>query len=337
MEKQQSYIGTIVKLIHPGHDGFIQYQGDKLIYFYDSYKHFFQRKTGTWQIGDRVNFYIGTNKCGTDIALIFSYIGNPITEELMQKAQQKNQIVLKGVLKAYDGNLFFLEPRLKLMFGVRYLTLSDVNLMEDKEYEAILNVNESPREVVLKEWIKVREQLKQTRINSKIISVTLIKVRPEYLNFLIPGTSFYGKLERFDRTIEYKVGESIDVCSIKEVHGLCFRLASNHKNKKFLQFLPVREKTYQAVVLACEEQYYRIDIIDESFGGVIPKVLFGKKQIFDVGEIINVIFRKRTRDLRYSFLTTQQQAIIDENKERRKQVQANRHNDIDCPCAKEIE
>lgn len=321
MEGEQELTGTIVKLLHPKDEGFIQYHGDKLIFFKSNYKRFFKtKKRGTWQIGDTVKFYIKEDEIGRIYATIVCFVENPALEELMLNVQQEDCIVLKGSLKVFDGDLFFQESSFKFIFAVRYLTVSDINIAAENEYEAILNMNESSRMVVLSEWLKLCDQLKIKKRNREIISSTVIEVRMDYLKISIPGTPFYGKVLGYDKTKEYREGDNIDLYTFpKHEYKYFFSDSTYRRSDNLSTRPPVRGNEYQAIITGYDEKYYQIDIIGEYFNGVLPKIFWEQRQKYEVGEAVDVIYAKRANDLRYLFFTTQQFAKIEERAKKRKQ------------------
>lgn len=324
MEGEQEFTGTIVKLLHPKDEGFIQYKGDKLIFFKSNYKRFFKtKKRGTWQIGDTVKFSIREDEKGRIYATIVCFIENPVLEKLISNALQEDGIVLKGSLKVFDGDLFFHESSSKLIFAVQYLTLSDINITEEHEYKAILNANKSSRIVALTEWIQLYEQLELKNRNREIISSKIIEFRMDYLKVTIPGTPFYGKVLGFDRTKEYKVGDSIDLYTfIKNNYKFHFSDVTYHRTNELTIRLPIRGNEYQAIINDYDETYYQIEIIGECFIGVLPKIFWKQRQEYEIGEAVDVIYAKRAKDLQYLFYTTEQFARIAERAERRKQRKA---------------
>lgn len=323
-EREQEFTGTIVKLLDPKDKGFIQYQGDKLIYFKNFYGFFFRsNKRGTWQIGDRVIFSIREDEQDRCYAKIVGFIENPILEKLILNAQKEGSMVLKGFLTVFDGDLFFQDSSLKLIFAVQHLTISDINLKEEHEYKAILNVDKSSRIVALTEWIELYEQLKLKHRNREIISSTIIEVRMDYIKVSISGTPFYGKVLGFDRTKEYRVGENIDLYTfIKNNYKFHFSDVTYRRINELPIRLPIRGNGYQAVINDCDAKYYQIEIVGENFNGVLPKVFLQLKQKYVIGKAIDVIYAKRTNDLRYMFFTTQQFEKIKERKKKRKQRKA---------------
>ena len=307
MDGEREYTGTIVKLLHPKDEGFIQYQGDKLIYFKSYYGFFFRsKKRGTWQIGDKVIFSIRENEQGRCYTKIVGFIENPILEKLILNSQKKDSIVLNGFIKVFDGDLYFQDSNLKLIVAVQHLTISDINITEEHEYMAILNVNESSRIVTLTEWIQLYEQLKLKNRNREIISSQIIEVRTDYLKVTIPGTPFYGKVLGFDRTKEYIVGDNIDLyIFIKNNYKFHFIDVTYRRTDGLSIRLPIRGNEYQAVINDCDEKYYQIEILGEYFNGVLPKIFWQHEQKYEIGKAFDVVYYKRTNDLRYMFFTTE--------------------------------
>ena len=319
MEQEQEYTGTIVNIIHPYKEGIIQYRGDNLICFKTDYFTFF-RKRGTWQIGDKVFFSIRKDENGNSYADIAGFIDNPNFEKFMYLARQNDYMVLKGYLKVFDGEVFFLEQQSKLIFLVQHITALDIKTEEGIEYEAILNVNKSQRFVILSEWMKLWEQIKALKRNRETINTTVIDARYEYLKVPIPGTHFYGKVYRFDRAKEFKKGDTIELYpSIDVNYRYHFGDVNFHKTDGLSKHTPIRDKLFSAIINGSEENYYQIEIIGEYFTGVVPKTCLSHRYTYTIGDVIDVYYCKRTIDSRYMFFTTQQFERIQERTERKRQ------------------
>ena len=317
-EKNKEYIGTIVQLIQPQFRGFIQSVNGDSVYFYCDHRSHFKKGRRLWQLGDKVIFSLIEKEDGEKCAHISSYIGNTNYEEFLSKATKESPLTIKGTLKDFNGNLFFVESQYKLIFSVLYLDITDVNMDENKEYEAIFDINNSLRWVSIVEWIDLHESLYLHYKERTIIKSTIVEVRFDYLKVLIPNTPFYGKVLGFDRTKEYAIGDEIELyCYTKKrsyrVHFSDVNYRSSEEN---LSLLPKQWEKYQAIITAIDNTYYQIEIIGEEFNGVIPVRFKKLVEKYNVGDVVDVVYYKRISSRKFLFFTDRQFSMYAKRKKR---------------------
>ena len=317
-EENKEYIGTITQILHPQFSGFIQSSNGDSVYFYCDYKSHFKKGRGSWQLGDKVIFLLVEKEDGKKCAHILGYIGNTQYEEFLFKATQENPLMIKGTLQDFKGVLYFKESQSKLIFSVSHIDITDVNMEENKEYEAILDVNSSLRWVSLVEWIDLHKYLYSLYKEREIIKSTIVEVRFDYLKVLIPDTPFYGKVLGFDRTKDYSVGDDIELYCFtkKRFYRVNFSDANYRRSEESLSLLPKEGEKYQAIITAFDDKYYQVEIIGEGFNGVIP-VRF-KKHIekHKLGDVVDVVYCKRINTRQFLFFTNQQFSMYAKRKER---------------------
>ena len=318
MEENKEYIGTIAVLIHPKYNGFIQSQNDNLVYFHCDYRTHFKRGRGSWQIGDKVIFSVIENEDGEKRAHISEYIGNTQYEEFRIKATQESPMTIKGILRDFKGELFFVESQFNLLFSVLHIDITDVNISVNKEYEAIIDVKDSLRLVSLLEWTNLHKHLYSLHKKRETIKSSIVEARFDYLKVLIPNSSFYGKVLGFDRTKDYAVGDDIELyCYTKKRNQRVYFSDANYRSsEESVSLLPLKDEKYQAIITAIDDKFYQVDIIGHEYNGIIPIQFKKLTERFKLNDVVEVVYCKRVKTKQFLFLTNQQYSKYAKRKEK---------------------
>ena len=199
--------------------------------------------------------------------------------------------------------------------------MTDVNMEENKEYEAIFDVNSSLRWVSLVEWIDLHKYLYSLYKEREIIKSTIVEVRFDYLKVLIPNSSFYGKVLGFDRTKDYAIGDDIELyCYTKKRNQrVFFSDASYRRSEESVSLLPLKDEKYQAIITAIDDKFYHIDLIGYEFNGIMPIQFKNKIERFKLDDIVEVIYCKRIKTRQFLFLSDQQYSLYTERGEKIKE------------------